>query len=59
MFSWGDIVNYEHDIQTNIPYDDHRRILLEKLEKTDYNVVRRERGIRIPQTQFYQNMYES
>jgi uncharacterized protein (TIGR01627 family) len=59
MFSWGDIENFEHDIQTNIPYDDHRRILLEKLEKTNYNVVRRERGIRIPQEQFYQNMYNS
>ena len=59
MFSWGDIENFEHDIQTNIPYDDHRRILLEKLEKTNYNIVRRERGIRIPQQQFYQNMYDS
>ena len=34
-------------------------ILLEKLEKTNFNVVRRERGIRIPQEQFYQNMYNS
>ena len=59
MFSWGDIENFEHDIQTNIPYDDHRRILLEKLEKTDYNVVRRESGIRLPQQEFYQNMYNS
>ena len=55
MFSWGDIENFEHDIQTNIPYDDHRRILLEKLEKTNYDVVRRESGVRIPQQQFYQN----
>ena len=40
-------------------YDEHRRILLETLDKTDYNVIKRESGIPIPQELFYQNMYNS
>ena len=59
MFSWGEKAIPEHNINTNIQYDDHRRILLEKLEKTDYNIVRRESGVRIPEHQFYQNMRNS
>ena len=59
MFSWGDVQNYEYEYLTSTYYDDHRRTLLERLEKTDYNIVRREKGIKIPQQQFYQNMYDS
>ena len=59
MFSWGDVKNYEYQNFTSQYYDDHRRILLERLESTNYNVIKREKGIRIPQQQFYQNMYNS
>ena len=53
MFSWGDRDNYEYLNLTSKYYDEHRRILLETLDKTDYNVVKREAGIVIPQDQFY------
>jgi len=59
MFSWGDNLNYEYTNLTSPYYDNHRKELLEKLEKTSYKVVRREKGVRIPQDQFYQNMYNS
>ena len=59
MFSWGDRENYEYLNLTSKYYDEHRRVLLEKLDKTNFNVIRRESGIRIPQNQFYQNMYDS
>tara|TARA_R110002012_G_scaffold272708_1_gene458335 strand:- start:2911 stop:3927 length:1017 start_codon:yes stop_codon:yes gene_type:complete len=59
MFGWGDNLNYEHGILTSNYYDDHRKFLLDRLENTKYNVLRRERGIRIPQQQFYENMYNS
>jgi hypothetical protein len=59
MFSWGDKKNYEYQQLTSTYYDNHRRTLLEKLKNTNYKVVRRESGVRIPQQQFYQNMYNS
>ena len=59
MFSWGDNDNYEYTNLTSKYYDEHRRVLLEKLSKTNYNVVRREAGVKIPQQEFYQNMYNS
>jgi hypothetical protein len=59
MFSWGDKLNYEYKNLTSKYYDEHRKTLLEKLENTNYNIVRREKGIRIPQQQFYQNMFDS
>jgi len=59
MFSWGDSENYEYKKLTSTNYDEHRRTLLDTLSKTTFNVVKRERGIRIPQQQFYQNMYDS
>tara|TARA_Y100000310_G_scaffold127917_1_gene127081 strand:+ start:289 stop:1302 length:1014 start_codon:yes stop_codon:yes gene_type:complete len=59
MFSWGDRDNYEYLKLTSKYYDEHRRILLETLDRTNYNVVKRESGINIPQDQFYRNMYES
>jgi hypothetical protein len=59
MFSWGDNDNYEYQNLTSKYYDEHRRILLEKLSSTNYNIVKREAGIRIPQEQFYRNMYNS
>jgi hypothetical protein len=59
MFSWGDIDNYEFNKLTSPYYDTHRKSLLDRLEKTNYKVVRRERGIRIPQPQFYENMFNS
>ncbi len=59
MFSWGDIKNYEYLNLTSTYYDNHRRTLLETLDKTSFNVVRRESGVRIPQNQFYNNMYNS
>jgi len=59
MFSWGDKDNYEYQNLTSKYYDEHRKTLLETLEKTNFNVVRRESGIRIPQEQFYRNMYNS
>lgn len=59
MFSWGDSENYEYTKLTSTYYDEHRRTLLDTLSKTTFNVVKRERGIRIPQQQFYQNMYDS
>ncbi len=59
MFSWGDNDNYEYTNLTSKYYDEHRRVLLEKLSKTNYNIVRREAGVKIPQQEFYQNMYNS
>jgi len=59
MFSWGDAQNYEYKYLTSTYYDDHRRTLLERLENTNYNTIRREKGIKIPQQQFYQNMFDS
>ena len=59
MFSWGDNVNYEYQNLTSPYYDSHRKNLLDKLEKTNFNVIRREKGKRIPQQEFYQNMYNS
>jgi hypothetical protein len=59
MFSWGDGDNYEYEILTSKYYDEHRRILLEKLENTNYKVIKREAGKRIPQQEFYENMYNS
>ena len=59
MFSWGGKDNYEYLKLTSKYYDEHRRTLLETLNKTNYNVVKRESGINIPQDQFYRNMYES
>lgn len=59
MFSWGDNLNYEYTNLTSPYYDEHRKNLLDKLENTNYNVVRRERGKKIPQQQFYENMYNS
>ena len=59
MFSWGDRDNYEYLNLTSKYYDEHRRILLETLDKTDYNIVKREAGVPIPQDKFYNNMYNS
>ena len=59
MFSWGDNLNYEYTNLTSPYYDTHRKELLEKLEGTSYKVARREKGVKIPQEQFYQNMYNS
>jgi hypothetical protein len=59
MFSWGDVDNYEYTKLTSPYYDDHRRKLLTTLDSNKYNIVKRERGIRIPQQQFYENMYNS
>jgi hypothetical protein len=59
MFSWGDTDNYEYEKLTSTYYDEHRRNLLNKLSNTTFNVVKREKGIRIPQSQFYENMYNS
>ena len=59
MFSWGDSENYEYKKLTSTYYDDHRRRLLDRLSNTSFNIVKRDRGIRIPQQQFYQNMYDS
>jgi hypothetical protein len=59
MFSWGDRDNYEYLKLTSKYYDEHRKTLLETLDKTNYNVVKREAGVMIPQHQFYRNMYES
>ncbi len=59
MFSWGDVENYEFTNLTSPYYDDHRKSLLDRLEKTNYKVIRREKGVRIPQQQFYQNMFNS
>ena len=51
--------NYEYKKLTSTYYDDHRRRLLDRLSNTSFNIVKRDRGIRIPQQQFYQNMYDS
>jgi hypothetical protein len=59
MFSWGDNSNYEYGNLTSPHYDNHRKELLKKLENTSYKVTKREKGVRIPQDQFYQNMYNS
>lgn len=59
MFSWGDNSNYEYGNLTSPHYDNHRKKLLKKLENTSYKVTKREKGVRIPQDQFYQNMYNS
>ena len=59
MFSWGDLENYEYKKLTSTYYDKHRSTLLDILSKTSFNVVKREQGVRIPQQQFYQNMYDS
>ena len=59
MFSWGDNLNHEYTNLTSPYYDNHRRELLERLEKTAYKVIRREKGKKIPQQEFYQNMYNS
>ena len=59
MFSWGDSLNYEYSNLTSPYYDNHRKELLLKLENTSYKVTKREKGVRIPQDQFYQNMYNS
>lgn len=59
MFSWGDVENYEYMNLTSVYYDEHRRRLLETLNHDKYNIVKRERGVRIPQQQFYENMYNS
>lgn len=59
MFSWGDVDNYEYTKLTSSYYDDHRRNLLTILDSNKYNIIKREQGIRIPQQQFYENMYNS
>lgn len=59
MFSWGDSDNYEYEKLTSTYYDSHRRNLLNKLSNTTYNIIKREKGVRIPQSQFYENMYNS
>ena len=59
MFSWGDRDNHEYLKLTSKYYDEHRRTLLETLDKTNYNVVKREAGVPIPQDKFYSNMYHS
>ena len=40
MFSWGDREMYEHSKLTHKYYDEHRRTLLEILDKTDYNIIK-------------------
>ena len=49
---------YEHDIcQTNY-YDPHRKNLMDTLSDK-YNVAKLENGVRIPQEEYYQNMFNS
>lgn len=49
---------YEHDICQTDYYDPHRKNLMDTLSDK-YNVAKLENGVRIPQEEYYQNMFNS
>ena len=57
MFQYPQGVDvYEHDQLQSIHYDNHRKPMMDVLDKLDCNIAKLENGVRVPQQEYYQKI---